>query len=90
MNPNYTQRLRKYLDKLLDKKYIFPMETTQWLSSLVIVSKKNDKLQICVDYQKLNSQTKKYPFSLLFLDSILDILVGHKMYSFMDGYSGYN
>jgi hypothetical protein len=24
------------------------------------------------------------------LDSILDLVVGHEMYSFMDGYSGYN
>jgi hypothetical protein len=56
----------------------------------MIVSKKNGKLQICVDYRKLNSQTKKNPFPLPFLDTILDTVVGHKMYSFMDGYSGYN
>jgi hypothetical protein len=43
-----------------------------------------------VDYQKLNSQNKKDPFPLPFLDSILDIVVGHEMYSFTDGYSGYN
>jgi hypothetical protein len=24
------------------------------------------------------------------LDSVLDIVVGHEKYSFMDGYSGYN
>ncbi len=52
--------------------------------------KKNDKLRICVDYQKLNAQTKKDPFLLPFLDSILDLVVGHEMYSFMDGYSNYN
>jgi hypothetical protein len=33
---------------------------------------------------------KKDPFPLPFLDSILDIVVGHEMYSFMDRYSGYN
>jgi hypothetical protein len=54
------------------------------------VPKKNDKLHICVDYQKLNAQTKKDPFSLPFLDSILNLVVGHEMYSFMDGYSSYN
>jgi hypothetical protein len=47
MNPNYAQRVRKNLDKLLDAQFIFPIETTQWLSPLVIVSKKNDKLRIC-------------------------------------------
>jgi len=56
----------------------------------VIILKKNGKLQICVDYHKLNVQTKTNPFPLPFLDLVLDLVVGHKMYSFMDGYSGYN
>ncbi len=29
-------------------------------------------------------------FPLPFLDSIIDFVVGHEMYYFMDGYSGYN
>jgi hypothetical protein len=51
---------------------------------------KNSNLCICVDYRKLNPQTKKNPFPLPFLDSILDTVVGHNMYSFMDKCSGYN
>jgi translation elongation factor P/translation initiation factor 5A len=30
------------------------------------------------------------PFPLPFLDLVLDIVARHDMYSFMDGYSGYN
>jgi hypothetical protein len=90
MNPNYAQRVKEDLDKLLDAQFIFPIEITQRLSPLVIVPKKNDKLRICVDYQKLNSQTKKNPVPLPFLDSILDTMARHDMYSFMDGYNGYN
>jgi len=90
MNPNYVQRVKEGLDKLLDAQFIFPIETTQWLSPLVIVPKKNGKLNIYVDYRKLNSQTKKDPFPLPFLDLVLDIVVRHEMYSFMDGYSCYN
>ncbi len=52
-------------------------------------AKENGKLHICVDYQKLNAQTKKDPFLLPFLDSIFDSVAGHEMYSFMDGYRGY-
>jgi hypothetical protein len=33
---------------------------------------------------------QKDPFPLPFLDSILDFVVGHEMFSFMDGYSSYN
>jgi hypothetical protein len=74
----------------MDAQFIFPIEITQWLSPLVIVPKKSDKLHICADYQKLNSQTKKDPFPLPFMDSILDTMARHEKYSFMDGYSGYN
>jgi hypothetical protein len=44
----------------------------------------------CVDYHKLNVQTKKDPNPLPFLDSVLNLVAKHEMYSFMDGYSGYN
>jgi hypothetical protein len=43
-----------------------------------------------VDYHKLNAQTKKDPFPLPFLDLVLDLVLRHEMYSFMDGYNGYN
>ncbi len=39
-----------------------------------------------MDYHKLNAQTKKDPFPLPILDSI----IGYEMYSFMDGYNAYN
>jgi hypothetical protein len=71
MNPNYALKVTKNLDKLLDVGFIYLIETTQWLSPLVIVPKKNGKLCICVDYQKLNAQIKKDPFPLPFLDSSL-------------------
>jgi hypothetical protein len=48
------------------------------------------KLGICVDYLKLNAQIKKDTFLLPFLYSVFDLMVRHEMYSFMDGYNGYN
>jgi hypothetical protein len=45
MNPNYAIKVRdKLFNKLLDARFIYPIETTQWLSPLVIVPKKNGKL----------------------------------------------
>jgi hypothetical protein len=86
MNLNYALKVKEDLDKLLDTRFIYPIETTQWLSPLAIVRKKNGKLQIRVDYHELNVQTIKDQFPLPFLDSILNSIVGHEM----DGYSGYN
>jgi hypothetical protein len=83
MNLNYALKVRKDLDKLLDVGFIYPIETTQWLSPLVIIPKKNGKLQICVDYHKLNAQTKKDPFPLPFLDLVLDYVARHEMYSLL-------
>jgi hypothetical protein len=50
MNPNYTFMVKEDLDKLLDTRFVYLIETTQWLSPLVIMPKKNDKLCICMDY----------------------------------------
>ena len=43
-----------------------------------------------MDYRKLNAATVPDPFPLPYMDSILDDVVGHEMYSFLDGFSGYN
>jgi hypothetical protein len=53
MNPNYALKVREDLDKLLRFGFIYPIETTKWLSPLIIVPKKNKKLRIYVDYCKI-------------------------------------
>ena len=40
--------------------------------------------------QVLNKWTQKDHFPLPFINTILDEVVGHELYTFMDGYSGYN
>ena len=57
---------------------------------IVVVPKKNGKLRVCVDFRKLNEQTIKDPFPLPFTDTMLNQIAGFEMYSFADGYSGYN
>ena len=56
----------------------------------MVVPKKNGQLRVCVDYRKLYAQIVDDSFPLPFTDSILDMVVGHELYSFMDGFSGYN
>ena len=48
------------------------------------------KIRVCIDYRKLNAATHKDHFPLLFIDQMLERLVGHEYYCFLDGYSGYN
>ena len=44
---------------------------------------------MCIDYQKLNKATKKDHFPLPFIDEMLEQLVKHSFFCFLDGYSGY-
>jgi len=60
------------------------------LSPIVVVPKKNGKLQICLDFIKLNVATKKDPYPLRFTDEVLNIVIRYETYSFLNGYSRYH
>jgi hypothetical protein len=95
MNPKYSLMVKEEIDKLLDAGFIYPVLNSEWVSPLVVVPKKpgldgKPKIRICQDYRKLNEYTKKDHYPIPFTDMILDIVAGWELYSFMDGYSGYN
>ena len=46
--------------------------------------------RVCTDYRKLSTTTRKDHYPLPFIDQMLDRLVGHPHYCFLNGYSGYN
>ena len=48
------------------------------------------KWRFCIDYQNLNTMTKKDHFPLPFIDQILDKLSSQGFYYILDGDSGYN
>ncbi len=56
----------------------------------MVVPKKNGKLRICVDFKKLNVTTKKDPYPLPFTNEVLNVVAGHDVYSFSNGYSRYH
>ncbi len=58
MNLNYVVVVKQDLDKLLVVGFITLVEEVTWLSSIVVVPKKNGKLQICMDFWKLNVTIK--------------------------------
>jgi hypothetical protein len=53
----------------------------------VVVFKNNGKLEICVDFEKLNKATKKYRYPLPFSNEVLNTITWYEAYSFLDGYS---
>ncbi len=70
--------------------FIKHVEEDTWLSLVVIVPKKNGKLKICVNFKKLNVATKKDPYSLPFINEVINIIAGHEVYTFLDGFSRYH
>ncbi len=50
-NPKYTVMVKEKLDKLLEARFIKPMETTEWVSFVVLAL--NGKLRVCVNYKVL-------------------------------------
>ena len=70
--------------------FIKPVAITDWVSPMVLVKKKNGKLRVCVDYQKLNACTQNDYFPLPFIILLLEEVGGHARYTFIDGYASYN
>ena len=56
---------------------------------MVLVWKKDGKLQFCIDLQKLNARTIKDTYSLLQIDETLDCLDGEVWFSSLDLKLGY-
>ena len=82
-----------------DSKWVSPIHVVPKKSGITIVPNINNELiptrvqtgwRVCIDYRKLNSNTRKDHFPLPFIDQMLERLAGHSYYCFLDGYSGYN
>jgi hypothetical protein len=54
------------------------------------VKKKNGQIWYCVDFRNLNKACPKDEFPLPNMDLLIDSAAGHAIFSFMDGFSGYN
>ncbi len=64
------QKIKKYLIKHLNKKFIF-FSFASYVSLILFIEKKDDSLRFCVDYRKLNALIKWNHYSLLLIDETL-------------------
>ena len=78
------------MDRLLKVGSIKEIRYPEWLSNVVVVPKKNGKLQVCVDYTNLNDVCLKDTFPFPRIDQIIDATTSHELFSFLDAYLGYN
>ena len=61
-----------------------------WIANIVPVPKKDGKVCMSVDYQDLNKASPKDDFPLPHIDVLVDNMTQASVFSFMDGFSGYN
>ena len=84
--------LRGHVDKLvkemLEQQVIVP-SASPWASPVVLVRKKDGGVRFCVDYRKLNSETKLDEFPLPRVDDTLNLLSGARYFTTLDLASGY-
>ncbi len=43
-----------------------------------------------MDFKKFNVATRKDPYSLPFIDEVINTIARHEVYTFLDGFFGYH
>ena len=81
-------KVEEMVGDMLASKVIEPSHSP-WASPIILVAKKDGKIQFCVDYRRLNTVTKKDVYPLLRIDDTLDSLAKQKSFYTLDLASGY-
>ena len=89
MPPNELAELKVQLQDLLEKGFIRP-SSSPWGCPAIFVKKKDQTLQMCVDYRPLNEVTIKNKYPLPRIDILFDQLTGARVFSKIDLRSGYH
>ncbi|XP_010519129.1 PREDICTED: uncharacterized protein LOC104798657 [Tarenaya hassleriana] len=81
-----------------DSAWVSPVQVVPQKGGITVVENERNELiptrtvtgwRMCIDYRKLNSNTRKDHFPLPFIDQMLERLALHSHFCFLDGYSGF-
>jgi hypothetical protein len=89
MDANQLAELKKQLQELLDKGYIYP-SASPWGAPVIFVPKKDGTQRMCADYCSLNEVTVKNKYPLPRIDDLFDQLKGACVFSKINLQSGYH
>ena len=83
--PQMYDKVKAHIQEMLDLGAIRP-SNSPWASAIVLVRKKDGRLRFCIDLRRLNNRTV---YSLPKIESIIDSLLGAKIFSTLDLKAGY-
>jgi len=69
---NIMEAIEAEAHKLIACDFIREEQHPDWIANIVPVLKKNEKIQICIDYRNLNTTCPKDEFPLLIIDVMID------------------
>ena len=78
------------VEKLLKAGFIYPIDLTEWVFNHVPIDKKQGTIRVYTEFRDLNKGCPKEKYPTPFIDQIIDACAGSEVFSFMDGFSGYN
>ena len=86
--PPLVEEVREHIQEMLDGGTIHPSQSP-WCNAVVLVRKKDGGLRFCIDFHRLNSQTKKDAYPLPRMQETMESMVGTRFFSTMDLKSGF-
>uniref|UniRef100_A0A2N9HUB0 Uncharacterized protein n=1 Tax=Fagus sylvatica TaxID=28930 RepID=A0A2N9HUB0_FAGSY len=90
MKPEVILKIKEEVEKQLKAGFLSTVTYSDWVANIVPVPKKDGKVRMCVDYRDLNRASPKDNFPLPHIDTLVDNTATNVVFSFMDGFSGYN
>jgi hypothetical protein len=90
MKPEVILKIKEEVEKQLKAGFLSTVTYSDWVANIVPVPKKDGKVRMCVDYRDLNRASPKDNFPLPHIDTLVDNTATNAVFSFMDGFSGYN
>ena len=85
MKPKWTLKIKEEVEKQYNAGFLRVVNYPEWLADVVLVPKKDGKVQMCVDFRDLNKASPKDDFLLPHINVPVDNTMGHALRSFMDG-----
>ena len=82
-----------------ESEWVCPVHCVPKKGSCTVVPNENNELiptrtivghRMCIDFRKLNKETRKYHYPLPFIDQTLDRLANHTHFCYLDGYSDFS